>query len=215
MFFEPLENRTLFSVVPHDPQVVADRLHVDAALLKFQADAISCTATLLIDAAAIKAHYTPSELALEPLVKTLGTDVQAMWNQLYADNLSESKAVIKDDSNIVAELEKIVKDHGNVAALKTDHATLLADRVQLEKDEIAGLDARIATRTADYTKIFADITNITTAAGKDKNLTSTQKAEINKFASDGTICLNKMLADLKTIAADRTKLMNDLIAEEA
>ena len=87
---------------------------------------------------------------------------------LYADNLTEKANVLNDESIIVKELIQILKDkHSNPGNVSADQQQLLADRVQLQTDEIAGLNLRIATREKYFTTLSNDLTNLVTAAESD------------------------------------------------
>jgi hypothetical protein len=210
MFLEPLESRVLLSVSPVSAQVTLDRAVVNADLLKFRADAASCNVTLLADCQALKLDDLRHDSTLMPLFTTLHTDVTAMQAQLLADRLAQSAAVLQAQANVVKDLQKIAADRGNATALTADRAKLLQDRIAVQTADINGLNARIATRQADYTTISADLQAISTAVSTDANASPKLAAAVQKFNTDRTTKLNTMLADLQKVQADRTTLSNDL-----
>src|ERR1700690_4169160 len=101
MFIESLESRALLSASAVDPQIVADRLQVQAALLAFKTDCVSYTAKLLTDCQALQADDVKQDAVLAPLFKMLHSDVNSMQLQLESDKLAESTAVLADQSVIV------------------------------------------------------------------------------------------------------------------
>ena len=212
MFTETLESRTLMSASPINTQIAADRLQVRADLLRFKADALSDTAVIMTDVAALKVDGLKNDATLVPLFKQLHTDLVQMWTQLRIDRLTEAGNVLKDQSVIVTELVHLLKDRGNPTAVTADKAVLLTDRIQLQNDEITGLNTRLTTRQNAYNKIFADLDQITTGVADDNNASPALVAEAQKFAVDRTNCLNTMSADLTKLIADRTQLVTDLTA---
>jgi hypothetical protein len=212
MFTETLESRTLMSASPINTQVAIDRLQVRADLLKFRSDACSDTAVIMTDVTALKADGLKNDTTLVPLFKQLHTDLVQMWTQLRLDRLTEAGNVLKDQSVIVTELIQLLKDKGNPTAITADKAVLLTDRIQLQNDEIAGLNSRLATRQNAYNKIFADLDQITTGVADDTSASPALTAVVQKFAVDRTNCLNTMSADLSKLIADRTQLVADLTA---
>jgi hypothetical protein len=212
MFFEPLESRALLSASAVNATILADRLQIQNDLIQFKSDCIEYTNTLIADCAALQADDLKQDATLAPLFKTLHTDVANMQTQLKADNLAECSAVLKDQSVIVNEEEQILTDKGNPTKLKADKAALLTDRIQLQTDEITGLNTRLATRQADYTKLFADLSAITTAIGSDSGASAKLKADVTKFTDDRTDALNTIEGDIQKLITDRTKLVTDLTA---
>ena len=103
-----------------------------------------------------------------PLINTFFTDVKKMRNALKADNLTESKAVNADESTIAKDMRMISHDKHNAAAEKTDHAKLLADRIELQEDMISGLDANQHSAEV-LLDAFGDMNAIITAAESDPN----------------------------------------------
>jgi hypothetical protein len=200
---------------PVSQAVAADRAQINADLLQFKADVASACVTLLKDCQALQLADLKGDATLAPLFTTLHTNVTQMQQQLQADCLAQSSAVLKDQSVIVAELKQIVVDKGNPTALKADKAALLADRIALQNDEIAGLNARIATRQSDYATIFGDLQAITTAVGNDTNASPALVAAANTFTTDRGNILNAMSKDLTKLQADRTQLVTDLTAMQS
>jgi hypothetical protein len=213
MLYESLESRTFLSASPVSTQVTIDRLQVKADLLQFRSDAAGGTATILADLQKLKADGLTKNPTLAPLFIKFRSDVKSMHQQLFMDRLNESAAVLHDDSIIVKELIQIIKDKGSATALAADHQTLVADRMQLQNDEIAGLNTRIATRQNDYNQLSTDLDNIVTAADADTSLTSSDLADVNTFAANRTTLLTTLMSDLQTIEQARTSLMSALAAE--
>jgi hypothetical protein len=214
MQFESLESRTFLSASPVSTQVAIDRLQVRADLLQFRSDAAGGTAKILTDLQKLKADGLRKDPTLAPLFIKFRSDVKSMHQQLFMDRLNESAAVLHDDSVIVKELIQIIKDKGNATALGADHQTLVADRVQLQSDEVAGLNARITTRQNDYNQLSTDLDNIVAAADADTSLTSSDLADVNTFSADRTTLLTTLMSDLQTIEQARTSLSSALAAEE-
>jgi len=214
---ESLESRTLLSAssLVFNPTLKADRLVVRADLLKFRSDIFANEAKLLVDINAIKRNVAKGDTSLNASFAQLHTDAKSMHTALRADRLAESAAALADESVIKKDLVQIIKDRGNATAETADHAKLLADRIQLQNDLIAGLDSRIATRQASETTIADDTQAIVTAANNDPAATDALKAAASKFADDRTTALNTLTADLQTISAARTQLSNDLTAAQS
>ena len=212
MFLETMEARRLMSVTAVNATILTDRLQTRVDLLKFKVDAISCALVMHADGKALKADGVGTDETLAPLFATLKVDVKAMRTQLAADRLNQRLAVLKDQVAIVKDLLKIRADLGNPTAVTADRAQLLADRIQLQTDEIAGLNARLATRQAAHDKIFADVQAISDAVASDAGASEQLKTDVQKFVTDGTNCLNVLETDLQTLVADRTKLASDLTA---
>jgi hypothetical protein len=214
MNIESLESRTLLSVSPINTQVTIDRLQVKADLLQFRSDIASNNLTLLDDAAALKADGLTSDAAFKSAYQTLHKAVNSMHQQLYADQLNESANVLHDQSVIVLELIQIIKDKGNATALAADHQKLLSDRVQLQTDEINGLNARIQTRETDLSTISADVSAVVTAVDEDPNASAQALIDVQKFATDRDSALTTLTSDLETIMQARTTLADALTALE-
>jgi len=215
MFIESLENRTLFTVSPVSSAVATDLTLVHSDLLKFKADCLANTATILADVQALKADDVQKDAVLAPLFQTLHGDLESMWAALKADRLTEKSNVLRDESTIVTDLEQFNADKGNAADLKTDRANLIAAHIQLQNDEIAGLNARLATRQADCTTLFNDMTAITNAIGSDANATAQVKADVGKFVTDRTNCLDTIEGDLQKLIADRSNLVTAMTAMQS
>jgi hypothetical protein len=213
MFVERLEKRALMSVSPVSAQVTIDRLQTRAGFLQFRSDLAAGSAKLLADVQALKADGLASNPTFAPLFVKLHNDVKSMAVQLKADRLAEGANVLHDESVIVLELVQFIKDRGNPTARAADHQQLLADRVQLQDDEIAGLTSRIDTREADFSTISTDIQNIVTAADA-LSPSAPLQAAITKFATDRTTVLNTITSDLQKLVTDRTNLADALAALE-
>jgi hypothetical protein len=214
MLFDTLESRMLMSASPVSQQVTADRLVVQAALAQFKSDCINSTLTLMADCDALKAAGLSSDTTLTPLFKQFHTDAKAMRASLKADNLAEDAAVLQDESVIDEQLLKILGDAGNPTQRKADKAVLVQDQIQLQNDEIAGLNSRLKTRKDDYTTLFNDLSAIVTALGSDTNASPALQAAVTQFTTDRTNSLNTLATDLQTIINDRTTLVSALQAEE-
>ena len=212
---ETLETRVLMSATAKvfDPAVAEDRLVVRADLLKFRADLASSSAVLLADTTAIRANDAGQKATLAPLFLQLHTDVRTMTTTLREDRLNESAATLGDESTIAKALEQALVDRKNPTAEAADQAALHTDRLQLQTDFIAGLNARIATRQADETTIFNDVNTIITTVQSDTTASPALVTAVNKFATDRTARLTTIDADLAAILAARTQLSADLTAE--
>ena len=199
---------------PWSSQVVADRQAVRQELKLFASDIANGCATIEADVAALKADGLGSDTTLAPLFKQLHQDVKAMQAELLLDNLAEDANVLADESIIVAQKEKILGDTGDPALRRADKVVLIQDQVQLQTDEINGLNSRLQTRKADYTTIFTDLGDITTALQSDVDASGQLGADVTKFVNDRTTILNTLEGDISALMADRTQLKTDLIAEE-
>ena len=216
MFFESMESRMLLSASPVSTQVSLDRFAIKEDLLKFKADSISCTATLLADLKAMRADGLSSDSSLMNQFVTFHTDVKNMWAQLAAQRLAETSKVLGDEANILADKAKLIADKaaGDTAAVKADRARLLDDRVQLQTDEIAGLNNRLAVREADYNTIFNDLSVIESAVSNGTNASSALQGDVQQFLTDRRDGLNTMGTDIQAVITARVQLKADLIAME-
>ena len=212
MLFESLESRSLMSASAFTTQVTIDQLNIRAALLKFRYDAVTTTATLIADCSALHAADLKGDAALAPLFTAFHKEVKAMRHTLDLDRLTESSAVLKDESVIDAELAQYAADSGNPTARAADRLQLRKDRIQLEDDEIAGLNARLSTREAEQTALTADLNAITATLGTDKGASSALQTAVNTFVSDRSASLAEFQTDLSAIITARTKLVADLNA---
>jgi hypothetical protein len=212
MYFESLEMRALMSVSAVSTQVLADRLVIQQDLLNLQSDCVEYTQKLLADVQALQAADLKQDATLAPLFKTFRTDVQTMQQQLKSDNLAESSAVLNDQSVIVTEKLQILADQGNPTKLKADKAQLVGDFIQLENDEIAGLNGRLATRQTDYVTLQADLGAIATALAGDTNASPQLVAAVQQFNADRTDALNDIEGDLAALVGARAQLVIDLTA---
>jgi hypothetical protein len=217
-FLENLECRTLFSASASsvfDAAVISDRLAVKADLDLFKSDCFSLQANMIRDLQTIKADKPSDASTFVPLVKQFRTDLNSMHAQLAADRLNESAAVLSDEAAILKIRVHVLKDHGNSTALSQDHANLLAARIKLQDDMVAGLDARIATRETDFSKISTDINNIVTAVDADTNASAAFQAAVQKWSTDRTTGMAAITADLANLQDARTQLSADLTAEQS
>lgn len=212
MMLESLESRLFLSASAVNAQIHADRAQIHADLLQFKADMASYTTTIMTDAKAIKNDAGSSLSTIQPLFKTLKTDVNNMHLQLEADLLAESSAVKADQATIITDTQQFAADKGHPTARRADLAKILADRIKLQNDEIAGLNARIATRKSFDTQLSTDMNAIITAVQNDPNASSQLKADVQKFTTDRTNSLSTFESDLTKIKTDRAKLVTDLTA---
>lgn len=214
---EAIESRLLMSAVPtlFSATVKADRLIVRADLLKFESDILAFDAKMAVDIQAIKHNLPKGDTSLAAPFATLHADQQAMNLALREDRLTESANALADESTIKLDIVQILKDKKNATAEAADHAKLLNDRIALQTALIDGLDARIATRTADEGTISADTAAIVTAADNDPNATSALQTAVSTFAADRVTKLDTLTADLQTIETARTNLSNALAAEQS
>jgi hypothetical protein len=214
MLIESLEGRTLMSGSAINVTVAADRLEVKADLLKFRADIASNSATILLDVAQLQKDGLKSNATLHGLIKSFRSDVKKMHEELFADRLNQSVNVLGDQLTIVEEKIQILKDKGNTTALGADHQQMLADRVKLQTDDIAGLNSRITTRQTFVTTLSNDINALVTAAESDPTTSPQLQSDVLKFSSDRSSELATLTSDLQTIVTARTQLASDLMALE-
>jgi hypothetical protein len=214
MLFESLEGRMLMSASAINPTITADRLAVKADLLKFRLDIVETQITTQADIKILKADGLKNDAALLTAFKAFQTDVKTMHQQLFSDNLNEKANVLGDQLLIVEEKIQILKDKGNATALAAGKQALLADRVKLQTDEIAGLNSRITTRQTFVTTLTNDLSALVTAAESDPNASPQLQTDIQKFSSDRSTQLGTLTTDLQTITAARTQLASDLTALE-
>jgi hypothetical protein len=211
--FETLESRTLFSAsTVFDPTVKLDRLHVRIDLLKFRADSLAGTATLISDRLNLRHDNVAAATTVTPLIANLKSDAKQMRVALQIDRLNEAANALADESVIVTDLKQIILDRHNPDALVVDRAKLKTDRIHLQSDLIAGLDSRIATRQSYHDTLFNDGKAIVAAVQTDPNASATLKTDVQTWIADADVKLDKMAADLLTLTADRTKLVADLTA---
>jgi hypothetical protein len=212
-FVEGLESRQLLSAAHvFNATVTADRLIVHANLQKFKNDINVQGARLSSDQKHIRARLAKGDTSLSASFATLHTDAANMRRALLADRLTESANALADESTIKLDLLQILKDKGNASALATDHTKLVNDRVKLQNDLTAGLDARIATRQADEGTISTDSQAIVTAANSDPAATAGLNVAVAIFARDRVNTLNILSADLQAIETARNNLANALTA---
>lgn len=216
---EALESRTLYSVTPASAvlgaAVKADQLQVKADLLMFRSDMAGNTLTLLTDVAAIKTDGVKGDAALKPAPAKFHKDVRSMSQQLRLDRLGKAHNALADESTIISDRRRILLDKGDAPMLASDKAKLLGDRVKLQQDLLAGLDARVATRQSAYAMIFADGQAIVDAAKADPAASAALVADLGKFTADKTVCMNTVTADLQKLVADRQQLVADLTATQS
>jgi hypothetical protein len=211
---QTLESRTFLSATPvlFNTTVQADRTAIHLDLLKFESDAILGTAQLVADHKSVHSALAKGDTSLEAPFAKLTADNKALAVALKADNLAESAAALADESVIKLDILQIIKDKGNKTAEAADHTKLMTDRITLQNALIAGLDSRVATRTAYETTISTDTAAIVTAADNDPAATAKLKAAVTIFATQRNSLVATLAADLATIAAARTKLVADLTA---
>jgi hypothetical protein len=164
----------------------------------------------LVDTQAMANDGLAGDSTLAPLFATLHTDVAHMQAQLTVANLNEASAVDTEQAAIVTEQIKVIQDLGHPSEVAADHAVILADRIDVQQDEITGLTNRLDIRQADYPQIFNDLNAITAALPGDTGASSQLISDVGKFVTDRTNGLNTFTSDLQTLIADHTTLYNDL-----
>lgn len=216
LLIESLESRTLLSGNPANialnATVRADHVQIRADLLKFRSDAFGNHSRLLSDVRAIRADHVKDATTVLPLIAKFRADEKTVRSQLNIDRLGQRQVELADESVIVGDLKKIALDKGNATLLTADRAQLLTDRIKLQTDLVAGLDARVATRQTGIATLDADMLAIVTAAQTDPNASPKLVADLQKAVTDKTNGFNTLTADLQTLVADRTKLIADLTA---
>ena len=218
MFIQTLESRTLMSASVDstvNTAVAADRIQVHADLLQFRSDLYSAQATMMKDVSALVADDVKKDTLLSPLFKKLRVNLNAMHKALKADRMSEGANVLADEATILAAQAKYHADAGNATARKADRKAIVSARIQLQTDEIAGLNARLTERQNDYTVIFNTLTAIANAVDSDAGASAQVKADVHTFVTDKTNILNTFTAALQKIITDRTQLVTDLTALES
>lgn len=218
-FMESLESRTLLSVSPAqaalNATVQADRLQVRADLLKFKSDVVGLPGTLLADMTALKHDHLGNDPTIKPLVKTMRADIAKMRFTLLGDRLAEKSNVLADESAIVAVERRLLLDKGNPTAVAADRAALLADRVKLQQDMVAGLDKRITDRQTFFNTVFNDGQAIITALQNDSNASPQLTADLTKWINDKTAGMTTLTADLQKLSSDRDQLVAELTAMQS
>lgn len=217
MLIESLEGRTLLSASAVNTQVKIDRLEVKADLLKFRSDIAANSATILADVQLLRNDGLKNNASLKALLKAFRKDANSMHQQLFSDRLNQKLNVLQDQLVIVHDQIELLNDkhHGSESEVDDDKGKLLADRVQLQTDEIAGLNARITTRQTFFTTLSNDINALVTAAESDPTTSPQLQTDIQKFATDRSFELTTLTTDLTAITAARTQLAADLMALEA
>jgi hypothetical protein len=218
MFFETMESRKMLSVSPTAAlreTLQQDQAQVQAALEQFQSDAVCYTKTILGDIAKLKADGATSDAALMHTFQKFHADVESMWAELKTARINQYEAVSQDQSAVCAELVQILQDKGNPTAEHADREQLLADRVQLEQDAVAGLNARLTIRENAYGTLFSDLSAIDSEVQSDPNASSQLQADVQQFVTDRGDCLTAMAHDIHDVIVARTQLITDLTAMES
>jgi flagellar biosynthesis chaperone FliJ len=215
-FTEVLESRTLMSAAPSPltEAVKLDHVQIRADLLKFRSDMLTGFVTFQNDVTAIKNDGVANAATVLPLIDKFFTHVRKMRKSLKGDLLEQSDKVNSDERAILKDMKNISHDkhRHDRKANKADHASLLAHRIALQEDMIAGLNARIATRQSFFSKLQVDMDAIIAAAQTDPNATPQLVSDLKTAKTDKTNSVNTLTADLQTIVTDRTKLVADLTA---
>jgi hypothetical protein len=216
-FIETLESRTLLSASPvlFNSTILADRATIRSDIFKFRAHAFACAAKLGAELRRIHRLTASGDTSLDASLLQLRTDSATLAAQLKADRQAEALNIQTDEATIRADIKQIHKDKHDAEALATDDTKLTNDRITLQTDLLAALDARITARQNAQTTIATDTQAIVTAAQNDSQATTKFTAAVTKFATDRTACLDKLTTDLTAIAAARTKLVTDLTAAQS
>jgi hypothetical protein len=169
----------------------------------------------LSDVAQLKADGAANDPALVHLFQKFHADVKSMWAELKIARLNQSASVSEDQAAIDLELAQVLSDKGNPTAEHADREQLLADRVQLQTDAVAGLNARLSIRETAYGTLFTDLSAITNDLQSDPNITPQLSADVTQFVTDRGDCLTAMAHDIHTVIVARTQLITDLTAMES
>ncbi len=223
MLFETLETRRLLSVsLPHvacapggsasNSTIAVDEKQIDAAQMQLQMDNWSSARTLVSDVKALLADGLRHDATLMPLFQQLQADGQVMRQDLEADEKAGQTVVSHDQTVINTEELQVCKDKHNPTALKADQAALLADRIQLENDVIAAIDARLATLQADENTIADDLGAINGALSGDTAASPKLVGDVGNFRTDALIAMYGLATDLLGLIGAHVSLVNDLIA---
>ena len=125
-----LESRMLMSAATSavlNAPVRADQLQIRADLLKFRLDCVSASGTIMADILKIKSDDPKQSPTITPLVKKMRSDLRAMWTQLAGDRLAEAQNVLADESVIVGDRLKILKDRDTPRKRRTVYARISVD----------------------------------------------------------------------------------------
>lgn len=208
---EHLEARQMMSATPTAPIILSaavqnDRAAILVQLRTFTQDFFNSYAPLLRDVAEIKYDLTPTPTALAPITAQLNTDMTTIQISLLADNLSDN-AIVQGDLNMVAvDSRTIVMDGGNTKLLVAAQTKFGSDESKLQKDMLAQLDARIATRQMDMTKVLADadafLDIAATGDAKDAAAVNQMTSDVNAFSATATADLTKIKQGRAQLAAD-------------
>jgi cytochrome c556 len=212
MFMESLESRSLMSASAFSTQVSADLSNVRTALLKFRYDILTNMATVSADRDALDADGLAKDAVLSPLFATVHNQSKVLQHTVIDDTLAESSAVVKDESVVVKELKRYASDDGNEAARTADRKQLRKDRVQLQDDELAGLNARLVTRESEINALSDQLDAITAALGTDSKASAKLRSDTTKFVTDAKSYLDVVNGDLESIVTARTQLIADFNA---
>jgi hypothetical protein len=218
-FMETFESRTLLTTTPSPLTTAVSQDHdqIRADLLKFRSDMLSGFATFQADVVAIKNDGVKDATTLTPLIVQFVKDLHKMRRTLKGDLLKEGDAVGNDEHAIFNDMRHITRDkhHDDHEANKSDHSDLLANRIQLQNDMIASLNARIQVRQTDFATLQADMTAIVSAAQTDPHASAQLVTDLQKAQTDETNRETTLTTDLQTLVADRTQLVADLTAMQS
>jgi chromosome segregation ATPase len=219
---QPLESRTLFSLVPHLPPALADnatlqadrtKLHDD--VMKYRNDFATLTPQLqaerqaVVDELTKLADNTALQTTLAPLKATLKTDRKARNAELRTDLQAIEAKHTEFLPTLRADRKAIRAAINDPTALATAKAKLTTDR--------AALDAALAPLR---TELSADKTKWsgTLAADRAAILAAEEAADpalaplVDKLQADQTAAQKTLADDRAVVAADRAKLAADIAA---
>lgn len=216
---EPLESRVLLSASlasrALSQAVIADRAQIHTDLLKFRMDAFSCFARTSHDLNAITAAHPGNAATVLPPIRRMRKDLSQIRAALEGDHLADRSNVVADESLIFAKRRRILLDQNKPAALATDKQSLSAGLIKLQQDMISGLDMRIAARQSDYNTVFNDGQVVITAVQGDPTAGTKVHGALATFMNDRTACINTLMPELQSVAADREQLATDLSAMQS
>lgn len=195
--------------------VSADLAKFSAAFATFSSDTLIDSSDLVSAAAVIKTDDPAQAATIAPLITRLDADVKSAQTVLKSETVKPSKLVLTDESAVAAAELKLTLDSANPPLVAADLAALKQDRIKLQADLLAQLDAAIAVGPPDKTKLAADAAALINAIGSGASASTALKAAVAALVLDRTNFLNKITADLSLLSKIRAALNTDLTAEQS
>lgn len=208
VILESLESRTLMSgtsaAIPgpvFSAAVLSDKAHIQSDLMSFESDFVTKTVTLLNDVNTIKLDAPSLVPSLTPLIVKMQNDIHAMQQLLITEPLTDGSTVVADRAAVLTDLT------GGAGRQQ-----LLSDRIKLQNDTVAELDARITIRQNAFPGILADGDAIVAVVKASPSVSTKLQADVSKWAADRAGTVVVMSTDLQKLAGDRAQLVVDFTA---